>query len=107
FKTPIDYIALAFVIVYFFSIFVAVHTRSAIIELLKYSMYFAVFYMITEIAENKKTKLIFLWTIIASAVGVSIIGLDSAIGGNFVSVLNKVFNKLGVQGDMFFGLFVS
>lgn len=106
FKTPINYISLAFVVVYFFSIFVAVHTRSAIIELLKYCMYFAVFNMITDIAESKKTKLIFLWTITASTVGVSIIGLDSAIGGYLVSALNKFFNSLGVQGDMFFGLFV-
>lgn len=107
FKTPIDYVSLSFVAVYFISIFVAVHTRSAIIELLKYCMYFAVFYMITNISESKRIKLIFLWTIIASAVGVSIIGLDSAIGGNLVGSLNKLFNFLGVQGDMFFGLFVD
>ena len=106
-KTPIEYIALAFVAVYFISIFNAVHTRSAIIEWLKYCMYFAVFYMITELANALKTKLLFLWTIIASAVGVSIIGLDSAIGGKFVGVLNKIFNILGYKGDMFFGLFVS
>ena len=106
-KTPIEYIALAFVAAYFISIFVAVHTRSAIIEWLKYCMYFAVFYMISELADNFKTKLLFLWTIIASAVGVSIIGLDSANGGKFVGVLNKVFNIFGYKGDMFFGLFVS
>lgn len=106
-KTPIEYIALAFVAVYFISIFNAVHTRSAIIEWLKYCMYFAVFYMITELAHDLKTKLLFLWTIIASAVGVSIIGLDSANGGKFVGVLNKIFNIFGYKGDMFFGLFVS
>lgn len=106
-KTPIEYIALAFVAVYFISIFNAVHTRSAIIEWLKYCMYFAVFYMITELTETLKTKLLFLWTIIASAVGVSIIGLDSAIGGKLVGVLNKVFNIFGYKGDLFFGLFVG
>jgi len=101
-KTPIEYIALAFVAVYFISIFNAVHTRSAIIEWLKYCMYFAMFYMITELA-----RLLFLWTIIASAVGVSIIGLDSANGGKFVGLLNRIFNIFGYKGDMFFGLFVS
>jgi len=106
-KTPIEYIALAFVAVYFISIFNAVHTRSAIIEWLKYCMYFAVFYMITELANDLKTKLLFLWAIIASAVGVSIIGLDSANGGKLVGVLNKVFNTFGYKGDMFFGLFVT
>lgn len=107
FKTPIEYISLAFVVIYFTSIFTAIHTRSAIIELLKYCMYYVVFYMITDIAEDKKTKLIFLWTITASAVGVSIIGLDSAIGGNFVNVINKMFNFFGVPGNIFFGLFVD
>ena len=106
-KTPTEYIAFAFITTYFISIFVAVHTRSAIIEWLKYCMYFAVFYMITELTDTLKTKLLFLWTIIASAVGVSIIGLDSANGGKFVGVLNKAFNIFGYKGDMFFGLFVS
>jgi len=105
FRTPIDYVCLGFVIVYFISIFVAVHTRSAIIEWLKYCMYFAVFYMISDLADNHKIKLLFLWTIVISAVGVSIIGLDAALGGNFVKILNKFFNLLGVKGNLFFGLF--
>jgi len=105
FRTPIDYACLGFVIVYFISIFVAVHTRSAIIEWLKYCMYFAVFYMISDLADNHKIKLLFLWTIVISAVGVSIIGLDAALGGNFVKILNKFFNLLGVKGNLFFGLF--
>jgi len=107
FKTPIEYISLGFVIVYFMAIFVAVHTRSAIIEWLKYCMYFAVFYMITDLADNLKTKLLFLWTIVISAVGVSIIGLDAALGGKLVGILNKFFNVIGVQGNLFFGLFVD
>lgn len=105
-KTPMDYAAVGFIIVYVLSIFVAVHTRSAIIELLKYCMYFAVFYMVSEFSDSLKTKFLVLWTIVLSAAGVSIIGLDSAIGGNLVGMLNKVFNTFGVQGDMFFGLFV-
>lgn len=105
FKTPIEYASLGFVIIYFISIFVAVHTRSAIIEWLKYCMYFAVFYMITDLADNLKTKLLFLWTIVISGVGVSIIGLDAALGGNLVGILNKFFSLLGVQGNLFFGLF--
>lgn len=107
FRTPVEYVSLGFVIVYLISIFVAVHTRSAIIEWLKYCMYFAVFYMVSDLADNMKTKLIFLWTIVVSAAGVSIIGLDAALGGNIVSILNKFFKALGVQGDLFFGLFVD
>ena len=107
FRTPIDYISLGFVVIYFLSIFVAVHTRSAIIEWLKYYMYFAVFYMISDLADNQKTKLLFLWTIVISATGVSIIGLDAAMGGNLVRILNKFFNILGVKNELFFGLFVG
>lgn len=107
FKTPIDYIALGFVVIYFISISVAVHTRSAIIELIKYCMYCAVFYMVSEIADNLQTKRLFLSVIVASSVGTSIIGLDSTIGSNFVRVLNNLFNTLGVKGDIFFGLFID
>ena len=107
FKTPIDYIAIGFVLVYFISIFAAVHTRSAIIEWMKYLMYFAVFYMISSLADNLKTRLIILWTIIASAVGSSILGIDAAMGGNLVGFLNNIFKKLGAESDVFFGLFVG
>jgi O-antigen ligase/tetratricopeptide (TPR) repeat protein len=107
FKSPIEYVAFGFVVVYFISIFVAVHTRSAIVEWLKYCMYFAVFYMISEMADSQKVKRLFLGTIVASSLGVSIIGLDSSMGGKFVSLLNKFFNILGVEGNLFFGLFVD
>lgn len=106
-KTPIEYIAIGFIVIYLFSIFSAVHTRSAIMEVLKYCMYFAVFFMVTEMVENVKIKTIFLWTIIVSAVGVSVIGLSSAMGGTMVTTLNRFFAKLGVEGDLFFGLFVE
>jgi hypothetical protein len=107
FKTPIDYIAIGFVLVYFISIFTAVHTRSAIIEWMKYLMYFAVFYMLSSLADNLKTKFIILWTIVASAAGSSILGLDAAMGGNLVGFLNNIFKKLGAKSDIFFGLFVG
>ena len=107
FKSPIEYVAFGFVVVYFISIFVAVHTRSAIVEWLKYCMYFAVFYMVSEMADSQKVKRLFLWTIVASSLGVSIIGLDSAMGGKFVSLLNKFFNILGADGNLFFGLFAG
>lgn len=107
FKTALDYVCFGFVVVYFISIFVAVHTRSAIVEWLKYCMYFAVFYMVSDLADDLRTKLLFLWTIVISAVGVSIIGLDAALGGNIVKILNDLFNVLGVKGDLFFGLFVD
>ena len=65
-KTPIEYAALGFVIVYFISILIAVHTRSAIIEWLKYCMYFAVFYMISELTDHLKIKFLFLWRVMST-----------------------------------------
>lgn len=107
FKTPLEYAVFGFVIIYLISFFVAVHKRTAFIECLKYCMYFAVFYMISELIDNDITQSVFLWTIVGSAVGVSIIGLDSAIGGNIVRFLNKIFYFFGVEGNLFFGLFVD
>lgn len=106
-RSPIEFIAVGFVIVYLLSTFTAVHIRSAITEVLKYCMYFTVFYMVSDLAKNLKTRLLFLWIIVISGVGVSIIGLDSAMGGSIVSVLNNLFNKIGMKGNLFFGLFVN
>lgn len=106
-KTPIEFIAVSFVAVYLISIFTAVHTRSAIAEMLKYCMYFLVFYIVSDLADSFYNKILILRTIIASAIGVSIIGLDSAMGGKLVAFLNQLFNNLGVEGDLFFGLIVD
>ncbi len=107
FKSSIEYVTLGFSFLYLISAFFAVHTRSAIIEWIKYIMYFAVFYMITVLADKLRTRIVFLWVIIASAIGVSIIGLDSANGGILVRALNKLLITLGARGDTFFGLFVD
>lgn len=106
-KTYIDYAAFGFVIVYFISIFFAVSTRAAISEWLKYCMYFAVFYMISDLTSSYKSRLFVLWTIIVSSVGVSILGLDSSAGGKLVNIFNNIFENFGVKEDVFFGLFVG
>lgn len=105
--TPIDYLSFCFIAVYFISLTVAVHTRSAIIELLKYCIYFSVFRMITDLANSIKIKLVLLKIIIVSAVGVSILGLDSANGEIIVKVINKLFTALGYEKNILFGLFVN
>jgi len=63
--------------------------------------------MLSQLADTQKAKLLILWTIVLSAAGTSIIGLDSAFGGNLVKFLNTLFKSLGAQGDIFFGLFVD
>lgn len=106
-NTPIEYTSIGFIVVYLVSLLVAVHTRSAIAEVIKYCMYFAVFYMVSDLADSLNQKILILLTLIVSAVGVSIIGLDSAMGGKLVSFLNKLFGSFGVEGNLFFGLFVD
>ncbi|HHW00032.1 MAG TPA: hypothetical protein GXX36_10775 [Clostridiaceae bacterium] len=106
-KTPLDYAALAFIIVYFISIFAAVALRQAILEWLKYCMYFAVFYMLAELADSLKWRLAVLWVMVASATGVSVLGIDGAAGGGVAQALNKFFKGLGAGRDIFFDTFVN
>jgi len=106
-ETPIDYAAFGFVIVYFLSIFASVGLRLAVTEWLKYCMYFAVFFMLSELADTYKTRVAVLWVIVASATGVAMLGVDGAAGGHVSNALNSFFRLLGVQRDVFFGLFDS
>lgn len=107
--TPIDYVALGFVFVYFLSLFPAIDKYLAISEWLKYCMYFAIFHMVSEIVITFRAKAVLLWTMVATACSVSIIGLDALAGGKFVGVLNSLSSKIGLTQalglkEMFFML---
>lgn len=106
-QTPLDYASFGFVVVYFISIFVAVSTRQAIGEWLKYCMYFAVFFMLSELANTFTSRTAMLWVIIVSALGVSFIGIDGAAGGKITAGFNLLFLRLGAANDIFFGTFVG
>lgn len=105
-KTPIDYAALGLVLSYFLSSFSAVSQRLAVSEFLKYAMYFVVFLMLSDLVNSEKEKKFVLWTIVASALGVCIIGIDSVAGGKIVGVLNSLFKAIQLNIN-FFGLFVE
>lgn len=105
--TPVDYAAFGFVLVYFISIFVAVGTRQAIGEWLKYCMYFAIFLMLSDLATTYRSRTAMLWVIIASALGVSFIGIDGAAGERISKALNAFFKAFGAKHDTFFGTFVG
>lgn len=94
-ETPLDYAGLALVVLYFIPVIlylvgikVAVAPRSAVLEWLKYCMYFSAFFMITELVTTLKTKLAFLWVIVGTASCVSIVGFDAAAGGHIISGIN-------------------
>ncbi|MCR4436288.1 MAG: O-antigen ligase family protein [Clostridiales bacterium] len=103
-ETPVDYASFGLVIVYFLSIFVSVSTRMALAEWLKYCMYFAVFFMLSELTTTYKSKIAVLWVIVASGTGVAILGIDGASGERVAKLLNQFFKSLGVQQDLFFQL---
>ena len=105
-KTPIEYTAFGMVFIYFISSFTAVSQRLAVSEFLKYAMFFVVFYMLSDMIKSEKEKSTVLWVVVASAVGLCIIGIDSAAGGSIVSILNSFFKLLNIDFQ-FFGLFVD
>jgi len=104
-ETPVDYASFGFVIVYLLSLLAAVALRYAISEWLKYCMYFAVFFMLSELTYTYKSKIVVLWVIIASAAGVSILGIDGAAGGSIANALNGFFKSMGAGDEVFFELF--
>jgi tetratricopeptide (TPR) repeat protein len=100
-ETPLDYASFGFVVVYFLSLFVAAGLRPAIGEWLKYCMYFAVFFMISELLVDYKSRLVTLWTIVASATGVALLGIDGAANGKIANIINQVFDNIGLKIKIF------
>lgn len=80
FSSPMDYAAVALVVAYFLSIFVAVNIRSAIGELLKYINYFIAFYLVSDFVRSEEDRKAILWTMVISAFGVAFIGIGAAAG---------------------------
>ncbi len=112
-RTPLDYAALGLVFVYFISIVlyiagirVAVAPRLAVLEWLKYCMYFSVFFMLSELITTMKTKLALLWVIVGTTICLSLIGFDGAAGSHIIDFFNGIFTSLGLNVN-FFGVFVS
>lgn len=94
-KTPLDYVALALIFVYFISLFASVSLRSALTEWLKYCMYGAVFVVIGELCSEYKTRRALLWVITASASGIALLGIDGAAGSRAAGAINSVISSLG------------
>lgn len=105
-STPMEYASLGLMIIYFISIITSVSYRLAISEWLKYCMFFCIFIMITDLAKDQKNRIAVLWTVVAAAMGLSIIGLDSSVGGRFVDAANGLFKALHIPVE-FFGLYVD
>lgn len=79
-NSPVDITAIGIVFMYFITIFYAVDTRLAILELLKYANYIFIFLLARDLSKNDTYKKWILNTLVISAVGVSIVGIGSFIG---------------------------
>lgn len=90
--TPIDYASFGFILVYLISLLGAVSMRLAVLEWLKYCMFFAIFLMLVELVNSYKSKIFVLFTIIATAAGISVLGIDGAAGGSIARGINGIFN---------------
>jgi len=113
FVTPIDYAAFLLTAIYFLSVIlyfvgirIAVAPKSAVLEWLKYCMYFSVFYMLSDLIKTFKHKLAILWTIVGTTVCLCIIGFDGAAGQNLSRFINSVF-ELFKSDNSIFGTFVT
>ena len=107
-KTPLDYAVLAFCAVYFIAMIGAASFRLAFIEWLKYCMFFAVFLMVSDFANTHRKRMTFLWILAVSGTGVALLGIDGAAGEIIAGKFNNFFKViLGIDYDVFFGLFVS
>jgi len=80
FKGISDYAALAVVFSYLLSMFVSVNLRFAVGEFLRYLNYFFAYALTVDLLQSEKDVKVLLWTVLISALGVSIIGLGVAAG---------------------------
>lgn len=80
FRDQADIAALALVGAYLISFFGAANYRYALGEFLKYTNYFIVYYLASDIIRDEKEKRIVLWILLLSAFGVALVGIGAAAG---------------------------
>ncbi len=109
FKTPIDYALFGLVIAYLLPIMFgqAANVRAAIEELLKYCNYFVVYIMIRDIVKGKKDIITILNVILASAIGMCLIGIDGAAGEKLARIIENIVNILPGVDYKIFGVYVG
>ncbi|MHB8171589.1 MAG: O-antigen ligase family protein [Thermincolia bacterium] len=75
-----DYIALGFILAYILAVPLAVNYRSAIIEVIKLTGYFFIYYMISRTVNSFKDINYYLKVLYFSGIGVALLGLGAAFG---------------------------
>ena len=80
FKNSFDYLALALVAVYVISFYDAANPRYAVQEIIKYSIYFLIFWLTSRLAVTQKEIRYLLGALYLSGVGVALAGVMTATG---------------------------
>ena len=104
FKAPIDYAAAGLVVAYFLPIMFSQTAliRDAISELLKYINYFVTYLIIRDIVKSRRELLILVNVMLASAIGMALIGIDAGAGEKLARVIERVVSILpGVEYRIF------
>lgn len=78
--TPLEYLALALVGMYFLSAFTAINTRAAVQETLKTWLYFSVLWLTLEIARSNFHRRLLLFGIFVAGIAVALFGLGNIAG---------------------------
>jgi len=79
-RKPLDYIALALVIAYGISFFFAANPRLAMAEIIKYTLYFLVFWLSAQLVKSHKEVRWLLHSMYLAGIGVALAGVMTASG---------------------------
>lgn len=75
FDHPLDWALLALLVAYLFSLFTAVNTRAAVGGLMKYVVYFMIFWMCCWTARQEKGRSLLLWSFYLAGAGMALVGI--------------------------------
>jgi len=84
FGKPMDYFALALVVLYAVSAFGAASQRLAVAEVVKITLYFLVFWMVGQLGREERPGYILVASVYLAAVGVALAGVLVALGVVFI-----------------------
>lgn len=79
-RKPVDFLALALVFSFIISFFFAANPRLAMAEIIKYTLYFLVFWLCSQLVKNNKDVKWLLHSIYLAGIGVALAGLMTASG---------------------------
>ncbi len=86
--SALDWAVLSLALVYAVSLVVAANPREAVEEVLKFSSYFALYWLVSRLATNGSRRELGVFTLLAAGVGVALVGLAAFTG--VVDVLGGV-----------------